>query len=96
MIYGAFAKPFGRSGLIKVALGTASITGTGSISTGLKSVAGAIPAVQDAESSLPSNATAAVTGISGDAVSVVVISHDSAANAVSSTAKTVAILAWGE
>jgi len=95
VIYGSLGKPFG-AGKIKIALGTVSITGTGSLDTGLKSVSGAIPAVQNAEDSLPSNATAAVTSINSGTVNLVVISHDSAANAVSSTAKTVAVLAWGE
>jgi len=96
-VYGALVKADGKSGLVKVAAASASITGTGTIDTGLKSIFGPVMAtVQDAETTLPSNATAAVTSTSGGTVSVVVISHDAAANAVSTTAKTVGVLALGE
>jgi hypothetical protein len=97
VVYGALTKAAGKSGVIKVAAASASITGTGSIDTGLKTIFGpAMAAVQDAETTLPSNATAAVTSVSGGTVNVVVISHDSAANAVSTTAKTVGVMALGE
>ena len=95
-VYGALLKAEGKAGRIKVASATASITGTGSITTGLKSIFGAaIACVQNAETTLPSNATAAVTSTSGGTVNVVVISHDAAANAVSTTAKTVGVIALG-
>jgi len=96
-VYGALEKPYGKDGKVKIAAASASITGTGSIDTGLKEIFGPVMAtVQDAETALPSNATVAVTGTSGGTVDVVVISHDSAANAVSSSAKTVGVMALGE
>ena len=96
-IYGVLGKPYGKDGWVRVASATASITGTGSIDTGLKSIFGGVMAcVQNAETTLASNATAAVTSTSGGTVSVVVISHDSAGNAISSTEKTVGVLALGE
>jgi len=72
----------------------ASITGTGSIDTGLSSIDGAVVSVKDSGSSLPTY-TASITSISGGTVNVVVTEHSSAANAVSSSAKTVTVIAIG-
>ena len=94
MIIGALNKPFGE-GKIKVFVGNFSITGTGTISTGLKEIIGPVQVtVQNAETTIPTH-TASVSNISGGNVDVVVITHDSSANAISSTSKTVGILAFG-
>jgi len=92
-----FNLPRGRSGGLKGAAVTASTTGTGSINTGLRRLlTPAFACVQDAETTLASNATAAVTSVSGGTVNVVVIEHAAAANAISTTAKSVGVIAIGD
>jgi len=94
VIVGALNKPFGE-GKVKVFVGNFSITGTGTISTGLREIIGPVQVtVQDAETTIPTHTTSVVS-ISGGDVDVVVITHDSAANAISTTAKTVGIMAFG-
>lgn len=78
----------------KLAVVSASITGTGSIDTGLKKVDYAVACVVDSGSSIPTH-TASITGISGGSVSVVVTENQSSANAVASSAKTVVVFAVG-
>jgi len=78
----------------KVAVVAASVTGTGTISTGLGTIEAAVARLLDAESAIPSCGVE-ITGITGGDVSVVVVTHDSAANAVSTHAHNVQIEAIG-
>lgn len=96
-IPGGLTRGFAKSQK-KVAVVAASITGTGSITSGLVSVdaGGAQTTVQNAETTITSNALAAVTSISGGAVSVVVIALAAAANSVSGSAKSVGLVAIGQ
>jgi len=95
-VYGALDKAFGKDGKVKVAAASASITGTGSITTGLKSIFGpAMATVQDAATTIPTH-VASVTSITGGTVNVVVIEAQAAANAIATAAKTVGVLALGE
>jgi len=67
-VYGALEKPYGKDGKVKVAAASASITGTGSIDTGLKEIFGpAMATVQDAATTIPSE-VASVTSVSGGTV----------------------------
>lgn len=79
----------------KLAVVSSSITGTGSIDTGLNSIDYAVATVVDSGSSVPTH-TASITSISGGTVNVVVTEHQAAANAVASSAKTVVVFAIGE
>ena len=95
-VYGALEKPYGKDGKVKVAAASASITGTGSIDTGLKEIFGpAMACVQDAATTIPSE-VASVTSVSGGTVDVVVVELQAAANAISTSAKTVGVMALGE
>ena len=95
-VYGALEKPYGKDGKVKVAAASASITGTGSIDTGLKEIFGpAMACVQDAATTIPSE-VASVTSVSGGTVNVVVVELQAAANAISTSAKTVGVIALGE
>jgi len=80
----------------KLVVISASITGTGSITTGLATADYAFATVQNAETALTSNALVAVTSITGGTVAVVVIAQASAANSVSTVAKTGGVLAVGD
>ena len=78
----------------KLAAGTASITGTGAIDTGLEHIDHAVVSVVDAESTIPTH-SASITSISGGTINVVVVTHDSSANAIATSAKTVQYIAIG-
>jgi len=78
----------------KVYKTTASITGTGTISTPLSTIESAKVNLEDAETTLPSCGVE-ITGIVGGDVSVVVVEHAAAANAISAHAHTVALEAIG-
>lgn len=96
-IPGGLTRGFAKSQK-KVAVVQAAITGTGAIASGLVSVdtGGAQVTVQNAETTITSNALAAVTSISAGSVSVVVIALAAAANSVSGSAKNVGLVAIGQ
>ena len=75
----------------KMEVTSASITGTGSISANVEKVNYAFPAVQNSGTSIPTR-TASVTSISGSTINIVVTEHQAAANAVPTTASTVAVI----
>jgi hypothetical protein len=78
-----------------VVAGSASITGTGAISTGLSTILGAVVTVANAATTIPTH-VASITSISGGTINVVVVKLDSSANSVeSSAAKTVNWIAFG-
>jgi len=79
----------------KFFIGVFSITGTGSVSTGLSRLDGAVATVQNSGTALPTR-TASVTSISGGTVNIVVTEHASAANSVATTAASVCVIATGE
>lgn len=79
----------------KLVVVSSSITGTGSIDTGLNSIDYAVASVVDSESSIPTH-TASITGTSGGTVNVVVTEHQASANTVATSAKTVVVFAVGE
>lgn len=74
-----------------------AITGTGAVTTGLNSIdtGGAMTTVQNAETTITSNAGSAVTSISAGTVNVLVIAFAAAANSVSAAAKNLAVWAVG-
>jgi hypothetical protein len=81
----------------KVSVTQTSINGTGGVTTGLRSVqaGGAQTTVQNAETTLTSNALAAVTSIVNGTVNVVVIALATASNAISGVAKNVGCVVVG-
>lgn len=87
--------PRGAGRYKKLAIVSASITGTGDIDTGLKSIDEAVACVKNSGTSIPTN-TASITSISGGTVSVVVTKHEASANSVETSAKTVVVIAVGE
>ena len=95
-ISGTLRKPLGAGK--KIAVVQTAITGTGAITSGLSSIdtGGAQVTVQNAETTITSNALAAVTSISGGTVNVVVIALAAASNAVSGSAKNVGLVAVGQ
>jgi len=81
----------------KLAGVTASITGTGALTTGLSTIDYAVASMVNAATTVPTQ-TAEVTSISGGTVNVVVIDHTvtaTAEHAVSSAAKNVTAIAIG-
>jgi len=86
-------KPRGL-GKRKLFIGTASITGTGTISTGLSTVEEAVACVKNSPTTIPTR-TASITGISGGDVSVVVTEHAATANSVATAAVEVTVFAVG-
>ena len=78
----------------KIAYGSASITGTGNITTGLTSIESATVSVANSGTSIPTD-SASITSTSGGTISVVVTKHDSSANSVETSAKTVNFIAIG-
>lgn len=98
-VYGTLERALGKGGRVKVAGACVSITGTGSIDTGLKTILPApIVSIQDAPASIPTE-TVEITSISGGTISVVVISHTitaGAEHAVATVARRVGVIALGE
>ena len=78
----------------KLAAVSASITGTGTVATGLTSIDYAVANAASGTTIPVYTATAAST--SGGDVTVVVISNQTTTNAVATTAKTVTVFAVGE
>ncbi|MBO3801765.1 MAG: hypothetical protein JTT12_05555 [Candidatus Brockarchaeota archaeon] len=83
-----------KLGKIKVASGNATITGTGSINTGLSTILNAVVCVANASTTIPTD-VASITSISGGTINVVVVALQSAANAIETAAKTVNWIAFG-
>jgi hypothetical protein len=97
-VIGELTKARGAAG-VKVAYATKSVTGTGDVTAsdlGLKRIIAPVCAiVVDAASTIPTQ-IAQITSFDSTKVSVVVVEQQSAANAISTTAKTVLVVALGE
>lgn len=78
----------------KLFSGTASITGTGSIDTGLDTLDGYTVSVADAATTVPTD-VASITSVTDGTVDVVVVNLAAAANTIETAAKTVALIATG-
>lgn len=78
----------------KLAVISASITGTGAITTGLTTVDYAVPCCVSSATTIPSE-VATISSISAGTVNAVVIAQQAAANAISSSAETVTVFAVG-
>ena len=83
-----------KLGQIKVVAGSATITGTGAISTGLSTILGAVVTVANASTTIPTD-VASITSISGGTINVVVVNLAAAANSIETGAKTVNWIAFG-
>jgi len=92
-IIGNIERPVGR-GVRKLFCGTVSITGTGSVSTGLSAVEYAVVSVANAETTIPSNG-AEISSISGGTINIVVVNYAAAANSISTAAKDISVMAVG-
>jgi hypothetical protein len=92
-ILGALDRAMGI-GKRKVESGTASITGTGSITTGLSVIEAAVVCVRNSGTTLPTR-TASITSISGGTINVVVTEHGESSNAVATTEATVGYVVIG-
>jgi hypothetical protein len=94
-------RAIGRGGVRKLFVGTAAITGTGSIITGLATIdpGSAMTTCQNSATTIPTNiatVSGVVNGPGGTAtVSIVVVALQSAANAISTVAATVGLLCTG-
>jgi hypothetical protein len=97
-VIGELTKARGTVG-VKVAYATKSVTGTGDITAsdlGLKRIIAPVCAtVVDAADTIPTH-IAQITSFDNTKVSVVVIEQQSDANAISTTEKTVLVVALGE
>lgn len=80
----------------KVWAGTASVTGTGAIATGLDAIDAGSPqvTVQDCPTTIPTYG-AGVSSVTGGTVNVVVTEFEAAANAIATAAVTVGLLCTG-
>ena len=73
-VVGALPKPFGKASKYKIFAGTASITGTGDIETGLSNIVAAVVTPEESTSGL--QVTVKITSISGGKISVEVATYD--------------------
>ena len=91
-IIGKFKKPYGTG--YKVYVGTTSITGTGSVDTGLSTIVAASVTVEESTSGLM--AVAKITSISGGTIDIEVATYDGTNfNAPATTEVKVHVIAVG-
>jgi len=83
-----------KLGQIKVVAGSATITGTGAINTGLSTILGAVVTVANAATTIPTD-VASISSISGGTINVVVVNLAASANSIETAAKTVNWIAFG-